>query len=100
MLIYIISTNEKKESHRSIKTRKNLLNRLNRIEGQIRGLKRLIESDAHCDDVLIQIAAAHSALNNVGKLIIAEHIRGYAMERIKSGDDNVMNELLVTLSKI
>ena len=63
-----------RKSHHSEKTKKNLISRLNRIEGQVRGLKGLIEKDTYCDDVLHQISSVQSALNGVGKLLLEHHM--------------------------
>lgn len=87
-------------SHHSEKTKTNLANRLNRIEGQIRGIKGLIERDAYCDDVLNQIASVQSALNGVGKLLLEEHMKSCVVEKIQEGDLGVINELLTTINKL
>jgi len=91
--------NERK-SHHSTKTKNNLTARLNRIEGQIRGVKKLIESDTYCDDVLNQIAAAQSALNSVGKLLLEHHLNTCVIERIQDGDHAVVQELMITMNKL
>ncbi|RXZ02172.1 metal-sensitive transcriptional regulator [Fictibacillus sp. S7] len=92
-------TNERK-SHHSDKVKNNLITRLNRIEGQIRGVKGLIERDTYCDDVLTQIAAVQSALNSVGKLLLEGHLKSCIVERIQEGDQEVLDELLVTVKKL
>ncbi|OEH85297.1 CsoR family transcriptional regulator [Desulfuribacillus stibiiarsenatis] len=84
-------TNEMKES---------LINRLNRIEGQIRGVKGLIEKDVYCDDVLNQIASIQAALNGVGKLLIENHMKTCVTRRIQQGDLEVIPELVKTVSKL
>jgi DNA-binding FrmR family transcriptional regulator len=89
-----------RKSHHSDKTKSNLVARLNRIEGQIRGIKGLIEKDTYCDDVLNQIAAAQSALNSVGKLLLEGHMKSCIVERIQSGDHEVIDELLTTVHKL
>jgi CsoR family transcriptional regulator, copper-sensing transcriptional repressor len=91
--------NERK-SHHSDKVKTNLITRLNRIEGQIRGVKGLIERDTYCDDVLNQIAAIQSALNSVGKLLLEGHMKSCVVERIQSGDHEVIEELLITVNKL
>ncbi|UPK47093.1 metal-sensitive transcriptional regulator [Paenibacillus pabuli] len=78
----------------------NLISRLNRVEGQIRGIKGLIEKDTYCDDVLTQIAAAQSALNSVGKLLLEGHMKSCIVERIQAGELEVVDELLVTVRKL
>jgi DNA-binding FrmR family transcriptional regulator len=89
-----------RKSHHSDKTKSNLISRLNRIEGQIRGIKGLIEKDTYCDDVLNQIAAAQSALNSVGRLLLEGHMKSCVVERIQSGDHEVIEELLITVNKL
>lgn len=89
-----------RKSHHSDKVKSNLVSRLNRIEGQIRGVKGLIEKDTYCDDVLNQIAAIQSALNSVGKILLEGHMRSCVIERIQSGDQEVIDELLVTVNKL
>lgn len=89
-----------RKSHHADSTKNGLITRLNRIEGQIRGLKGLIERDTYCDDVLNQIAAIQSALNGVGKLLLEGHLRSCVIERIQSGEPEVMDELLVTVGKL
>jgi CsoR family transcriptional regulator, copper-sensing transcriptional repressor len=92
--------NHHQHSHHSDKTKTNLTNRLNRIEGQIRGIKGLIERDTYCDDVLNQIASVQSALNGVGKLLLEEHMKSCVVEKIQEGDLGVINELLTTINKL
>ncbi|MCD9020909.1 metal-sensitive transcriptional regulator [Cohnella sp. NL03-T5] len=89
-----------RKSHHSDKMKSNLISRLNRIEGQIRGIKGLIEKDTYCDDVLNQIAAAQSALNSVGRLLLEGHMKSCVIERIQSGEHEVIDELLITVNKL
>lgn len=91
---------EPRKSHHSDRTKSTLISRLNRIEGQIRGIKGLIEKDTYCDDVLNQIAAAQSALNGVGKLLLEGHMKSCIVERIQAGEHEVIDELLVTVNKL
>ncbi|MDD4699543.1 MAG: metal-sensitive transcriptional regulator, partial [Oscillospiraceae bacterium] len=74
--------------------------RLNRVEGQVRGIKGMIEKDVYCDDVLNQISAAQAALDSISKLVLENHIRGCLVKKIQDGDDNIVNELIVTVSKL
>lgn len=89
-----------RKSHHSDKTKGNLMMRLNRIEGQIRGIKGMIEKDTYCDDVLNQIAAVQSALNGVSRLLLEGHMKSCIVERIQDGDHEVIDELLVTMNKL
>lgn len=89
-----------RKSHHSEAAKSNLISRLNRVEGQIRGIKGMIEKDTYCDDVLNQIAAAQSALNSVGRLLLEGHMKSCVVERIEAGETEVIDELLVTVNKL
>lgn len=89
-----------KMKDRSDKEKKDLVNRLSRIEGQIRGIKRMIEEDAYCIDVLRQSTAASAALNSFNKVILANHIRTCVKENVKNGNDEVIDELVETIQKL
>ncbi|HZG85725.1 metal-sensitive transcriptional regulator [Paenibacillus sp.] len=91
---------EERKSHHPDKVKANLISRLNRIEGQVRGVKGLIEKDTYCDDVLNQISSIQSALNGVGKLLLEHHMKSCIIERIQEGDAEVIDELLVTVNKL
>ena len=87
-------------NHRSEKLNENLVKRLNRIEGQARGVRGMIEKEAYCDDILNQVRAIRSALDSVSKLILENHIRTCLSERIKSGDDSSVEELIETVGRV
>lgn len=89
-----------KTTERTAKLKTDLIKRLNRIEGQVRGIKGMVERDTYCDDMLHQISAVQSALNSVSKLVFENHIRGCLVEKIKSGDDEIIDELLLTIGKM
>lgn len=89
-----------KSTPTSEKVKGNLSARLNRIEGQIRGIKGMIEKDVYCDDILNQIAAVQSALNSVGKMLLEGHMKSCVIERIQQGDHDVVEELLKTMNKL
>ena len=89
-----------KTKQRSEKEYRDLLNRLNRIEGQIRGIKRMVEEDCYCPDILIQVSAATSALNSFNKVLLANHIKNCVAEDIRDGKDEVVDELVQTLQKL
>ncbi|MEH7505289.1 metal-sensitive transcriptional regulator [Neobacillus drentensis] len=89
-----------RKSHHSDKVKNNLVTRLNRIEGQIRGIKGLIEKDTYCDDVINQISATQSALNSVAKILLEGHMKSCVVERIQEGDFEVLDEVLVTIQKL
>ena len=92
--------NNERKSHHSEKLKSNLTSRLNRIEGQIRGIRGLIERDTYCDDVLHQIASVQSALNGVGRLLLEHHMKSCVIDRIQQGDQDVVDELLITIHKL
>ena len=86
--------------NRSQKLRDSLVTRLNRVEGQVRGIKGMIEKDAYCDDILNQISAAQAALNSISKLVLESHMKSCLIERIQSGETEVVDELLNTIKKM
>ncbi len=89
-----------RKSHHSEKTKHNLIVRLNRIEGQIRGIKGLIERDTYCDDVITQIAATQAALNGVARMLLEAHFKSCVVERIHEGDPEILDEFMVTIQKL
>ncbi|MCD8026234.1 MAG: metal-sensing transcriptional repressor [Clostridiales bacterium] len=90
----------RKKKERSPEEYKSLINRLSRIEGQIRGIKGMLEKDAYCIDVITQAAAASAALNSFNKELLASHIRTCVVDGIKNGDDETAEELIATLQKL
>lgn len=89
-----------RKSHHSEKVKKNLVTRLNRVEGQIRGIKGLIERDTYCDDVITQIAATQSALNSVARILLEGHMKSCVVDRIQEGDLEVLDEVITTVQKL
>ena len=89
-----------RKKERSPEEYKKLINRLNRIEGQIRGIKGMVENNAYCPDILIQPAAVNAAINAFNKELLANHIRTCVADDIRSGKDEVIDELVVTLQKL
>jgi len=85
---------------RAEKEKKDIISRLNRIEGQVRGIKGMIEKDVYCDDVLNQISSVNSAMNSVGKLILKNHMKSCLIKRIQAGELDVVDELLYTIEKM
>ena len=77
-----------------------LTKRLNRIEGQIRGIRGMVEKDAYCPDILTQVAAASAALNSFSKVLLANHIKTCVAQDIREGKDETIDELLTTLQKL
>ena len=91
--------NEKK-TIREDSEKKKLINRLSRIEGQIRGIKNMLDSDAYCNDILIQSAAVNAALNAFNSELVSAHIKGCVVRDIKNGELEVVDELVETLKKL
>lgn len=79
---------------------KKLINRLNRIEGQIRGIKKMVENDIYCTDILVQSAAVSAAINAFNKELLAQHIKSCVVDDIRDGRDEVIDELLAALQKL
>ncbi len=79
---------------------KSLTNRLSRIEGQIRGIKGMVERDAYCPDILIQVSAVTAALNAFNKELLSSHIRTCVADDIRDGKDEIIDELVATLQKL
>jgi DNA-binding FrmR family transcriptional regulator len=89
-----------KTKERSPEEYKRLINRLNRIEGQIRGIRGMVEKSAYCIDILVQSAAAGAALNAFNKELLANHIRSCVANDIRAGKDETLDELVATLQKL
>ena len=77
-----------------------LIHRLNRIEGQIRGIKGMVEKDAYCTDILVQVAAVNAALNSFNKELLANHIKTCVAQDIRDGKDEIVDELVTVLQKL
>ena len=89
-----------KHKDRDEKEFKDLMNRLKRIEGQVRGVEGMIENNAYCTDILIQVSAITSALNSFNKVLLANHMKSCVAENIRNGNDEIIDELVVTLQKL
>lgn len=89
-----------RKSNHPEEVKTNLIHRLNRIEGQIRGIKGMVERDVYCDDIITQLSATQSALNSVAKVLLDGHLKGCVKNRLAEGDDEVLDELLTTITKL
>lgn len=89
-----------KTKQRSEEEYRRLINRLNRIEGQVRGIRGMVERSAYCPDILAQVAAANAALNAFSKELLAAHIRTCVARDIREGRDETIDELVSTLQKL
>ena len=89
-----------KTTERSDEEYRKLINRLSRIEGQIRGIKKMVESDTYCTDILVQVSAVNAALNSFNKVLLANHIRTCVANDIRDGKEETIDELVATLQKL
>ena len=89
-----------KHKEREDAEKKDLMNRLKRIEGQVRGVENMLESGSYCTDILIQVSAISSALNSFNKVLLKNHVKTCVAENIRSGNDEVIDELVTTLQKL
>ena len=85
---------------RGEKEKRDLMNRLKRIEGQVRGLQRMLDEDAYCPDILVQASAINSALNSFCRTLLTRHLRTCVTEDILAGREDTMDELMETLKKL
>lgn len=89
-----------KTKERSEQEYKDLIHRLNRMEGQIRGIRGMVERDAYCTDILVQVSAVNAALNSFNKVLLASHIKTCVTRDIKEGKEETVDELVETLQKL
>ena len=89
-----------KHTLRSQEQKKALINRLRRIEGQVRGVQQMLENDAYCSDILVQSAAISAAMNAFNREILAAHIHSCVVRDIREGHDEVVDELVSTIQKL
>ncbi|MFC2822084.1 MAG: metal-sensing transcriptional repressor [Spirochaetales bacterium] len=87
-------------TNRSDEQKKRLINRLKRIEGQVRGIMQMIQNDAYCNDVLIQSAAVGAAVNSFSREVLSDHVHGCVARDIREGKDEVIDELVQTVQKL
>lgn len=85
---------------RSEEEMRRLCNRLSRIEGQVRGLREMLQKDVYCTDILTQVSAVNAALNSFSRELLGEHLRTCVADGIRRGDEQVVDELLAALSKL
>lgn len=94
------SGTDDRKSHHSELIKSNLTARLNRVEGQIRGVKRMIDEDVYCDDVLNVIASIQSALSGVGSLLLEYHMKSCVVDQLQESNPEIMNELMKTIRRL
>ncbi len=85
---------------RDEKEYKDLMNRLKRIEGQVRGLQGMVERDAYCTDILVQVSAVSAALNSFNRVLLSNHIKTCVADNIRQGNDEIIDELVILLQKL
>ncbi len=90
----------RRTKERSEKEYKDLQNRLSRIEGQVRGIRGMLDRNAYCTDILVQVAAVNAALNSFNKVLLTNHIRTCVADNIRRGNDEVIDELVTLLQKL
>ena len=89
-----------RKKQRGDKELRDLTNRLKRIEGQVRGVEKMLENDAYCPDILVQVSAINCALNSFNKVLLASHLRTCVADDIRAGKDETIDELVKTLQKV
>ena len=89
-----------KKKERSDKEYRDLMNRLKRIEGQVRGIQGMLEKDAYCTDIMVQVAAVNAALNSFNKVLLTNHLHTCVADNIRAGTDEVIDELATLLQKL
>ena len=87
-------------AHHSQELKAKMISRINKIEGQVRGIRRMIENDIYCDDILNQFSSVEAALNGVKKILLEAHLKSCVVEQIRDGRDEVIDEVLVTIKKM
>ena len=92
--------NECRTEERSPGEYRNLVNRLSRIEGQVRGIRKMVEKEAYCTDILIQVSAVNAALNSFNKELLADHIKTCVTQDILDGKNDTVDELVIAMQKL
>ena len=89
-----------KTRKRSDEELRRLCNRLSRIEGQVRGLREMLQKDVYCMDILVQVSAVNAAINSFSKELLSEHLRTCVAENLRQGNEEVVDELVNVLQKL
>ena len=96
----VVSNESCRKSHHPETVKTDLVHRLNRIECQSQENKGMVDKDVYCDDIITQLSATQSALNSVAKVLLKGHLKGCVVDRLAEGDEEVLDELLVTIQKL
>lgn len=91
---------ECKMTHRNEDEKKLLVNRINRIEGQIRGIRQMLENDVYCDDILVQVSAAANSMKSLGRVILNNHMKSCVKDELLKGNDDIIDEVVNSFSKL
>lgn len=89
-----------RKKNRSDEEYKKMMNRLNRIEGQVKGIKNMLENDCYCPDILLQVSAVNAALNAFSKELLSSHLHSCVVEDIRNGREDTMDELIQVIKKM
>lgn len=89
-----------KTKHREIDERKELTNRINRIEGQLKGIKQMIDNDVYCDDILIQVSATANSIKSLGRLILNNHLKSCVKDELLAGNNEILDEVINSFAKL
>lgn len=96
----LICSSKMKHRDKDGKEYKDLITRLNKIEGQVRGIKKMVEDDRYCVDILTQVSSINSALNSFNKVLLSNHIKSCVVDDIKNGDEQVVDELISIIGRL
>lgn len=88
-----------KTKFRDVKEKDMILNHLNRINGQINGIKQMVEDSRYCDDILMQISAANNSLKSLGLVLLDNHLKTCVVDKIKNGEEDILDELMKTIER-
>jgi DNA-binding FrmR family transcriptional regulator len=86
--------------HRDEEERKLLFNRISRIEGQLKGIRQMIENDVYCDDILIQVSAVNNSVKSLGRIILNNHIKSCVKNELLKGNDQIIDEVIKSFGKL
>lgn len=89
-----------KKKHRNEEEKHQIMNRISRIEGQLNGIRKMIDNDVYCDDILIQVSAINSSVKSLGKLILNNHMKSCVKDELLKGNDGIIDEVFTMFSKL
>jgi DNA-binding FrmR family transcriptional regulator len=89
-----------KIKHRDVNEKRQMNNRLNRIEGQLKGIRQMIEKDVYCDDILIQISAVEHSIKSLGRFVLKNHLKTCIKEELLRGNDAIIEEVIALFGRL